>query len=84
MPGSWSSPVLVKVLDCFDSEVGGERCFEDLELALQSAQIVDFVEGEAVLTQNQVIKAEFQMALGLRELRRTFFGVTIVSARYFF
>lgn len=75
LPGRWSSSIWLRVLDCFESEVGRELCFQELELVLQNTKIVDFVEGEDVLTQNQVIKTELEMALGLRKLHRTCFSL---------
>jgi hypothetical protein len=75
LPGRWSSPFWLRILDCFESEVGRELCFQELELILQNTKIVDFVEGEDVLTQNQVIKTELEMALGLQKLHRTCFSL---------
>jgi hypothetical protein len=67
----WRSPCLLKVLDCFEGKVSGELGLKELELALQNTEIVDFMEGEDVLTQNQMIKTELEMALGLRKLKWT-------------
>ena len=80
-PGRWSSRCWVKLLRCLEREVGGERRFKEIELVLQSTKIINFVEGEDVLTQNQVVKTELEMALliiwpGLRELQRTCLGLT--------
>ena len=75
-PGRWSSRCWLKLLRCLEREVGGERRFKEIELVLQSTKIINFVEGEDVLTQNQVIKTELEMALGLQELQRTCLGLT--------